>query len=40
MFATLKQAGLNLEATQLKSVEAIERLTVLALSVALRTLQL
>lgn len=40
MFATLKQAGLNLEATQLESVEAIKRLTVLALSVALRTLQL
>lgn len=40
MFATLKQAGLNLEATQIASVEAIKRLTVLALSVALRTLQL
>ena len=34
------QAGLQLEATQLESVEAIERLTVLALSVAVRTLQL
>lgn len=40
LFATLKQAGLQLEATQLESVEAIERLTVLALSVAVRTLQL
>lgn len=40
LFATLKQAGLNLEATQLESVEAIQRLTVLALSVAVRTLQL
>ncbi|XGB42013.1 MAG: IS4 family transposase [Nodosilinea sp. LVE1205-7] len=40
LFATLKQAGLNLEATQLESVEAIERLTVLALSIAVRTLQL
>ena len=40
LFATLKQAGLNLEATQLESLEAIERLTLLALSVALRVLQL
>lgn len=40
LFATLKQAGLNLEATQLESGEAIQRLTVLALSIALRTLQL
>ena len=29
LFATLKKAGLNLEATQLESVEAIQRLTVL-----------
>ena len=40
LFTTLQQAGLNLEATQLESVEAIERLTVLALSIAVRTLQL
>ena len=40
LFATLKQAGLQIEATQLEAVEAIERLTVLALSVAVRTLQL
>ena len=40
LFATLKQAGLNLEATQLESVAAIQRLSVLALSVAVRTLQL
>jgi hypothetical protein len=40
LFATLKRAGLNLEATQLESVEAIKRLTVLALSIAVRTLQL
>ncbi len=40
LFATLKQAGLNLEATQLESVAAIQRLTVLALSIAVRTLQL
>lgn len=40
LFATLKRAGLNLETTQLESVEAIERLTVLALSIAVRTLQL
>ncbi len=30
--ATLKTAGLNLEATQLESVIAIQRLTILALS--------
>jgi hypothetical protein len=40
LFATLKTAGLNLEATQLESITAIERLTVLALSVAVRILQL
>lgn len=40
LFATLKRAGLNLEATQLESIAAIEKLTVLALSVSLKTLQL
>jgi hypothetical protein len=40
LFATLKTAGLNVEATQLESVAAIQRLTVLALSQALRILQL
>ncbi|MFN6438169.1 MAG: IS4 family transposase [Nostoc sp. DedSLP01] len=40
IFATLKTAGLNLEATQLESIAAIQRLTVLALSVAVRILQL
>lgn len=40
LFAAVKQAGLNLEATQLESVEAIERLTILSLSIAVRTLQL
>lgn len=40
LFATLKRTGLNLEATQLESVPAIQRLTVLALSIAVRTLQL
>lgn len=40
LFAILKQAGLDLESTQLESVAAIERLTILALSVALRILQL
>lgn len=40
LFATLKQPGLNLEATQLESGKAIQRLCVLALSVALRVLQL
>ena len=39
LFATLKLAGLDLEATQLESVEAIQRLTILGLSVAARTLQ-
>ncbi|MCW5317897.1 IS4 family transposase [Nostoc sp. KVJ3] len=40
LFATLKTAGLNLEATQLESIAAIQRLTVLALSVAVQILQL
>jgi DDE family transposase len=40
LFATLKKAGLNLEATQLESVTAIQRLTILALGVAVRTLQM
>lgn len=40
LFATLKTAGLNIEATQLESVAAIQRLTVLALSLAVRILQL
>lgn len=40
LFAILKQAGLNLEATQLESAPAIKRLTILALSVSLRILQL
>ncbi|PHM09633.1 IS4 family transposase [Nostoc sp. 'Peltigera malacea cyanobiont' DB3992] len=40
LFATLKKAGLNIEATQLESAIAIQRLTILALSVAVRTLQM
>ena len=40
LFAALKTAGLNLEATQLESIAAIQRLCLLALSVAVRTLQL
>lgn len=40
LFAILKQGGLNLEATQLESGTAIERLCVLALSAAVRVLQL
>jgi Transposase DDE domain len=40
LFATLKLAALNLEATQLESIKAIQRLTILALSVAVRTLQM
>lgn len=40
IFAGLKKIGLDLESTQLESGEAIQRLTVLALSVAVRTLQM
>jgi hypothetical protein len=40
LFATLKKAGLNIEATQLESPLAIQKLTVLALSIAVRTLQM
>ncbi len=40
LFATLKLAGLDIEATQLESLAAIQRLTILALSVAVRTLQM
>lgn len=40
LFAALKQPGLQLEATQLESGKAIQRLCVLALAVALRVLQL
>jgi hypothetical protein len=40
LFATLKLAGLDIEATQLESIEAIQRLTILALSVAVKTLQM
>lgn len=40
LFATLKLAGLDIEATQLESMNAIQRLTILALSVAVRTLQM
>jgi Transposase DDE domain len=40
LFATLKRAGLDLESSQLESGEAIQRLTILGLSVALRILQL
>jgi hypothetical protein len=40
LFAMLKLAGLDIEATQLESVEAIQRLTILGLSVAARTLQM
>ena len=39
-FALLKRVGLDLESTRLESVKAIERLTILALMVALRILQL
>ncbi len=38
LLATLKKTGLNLEATQLESPRAIQKLTALALSVAVRTL--
>lgn len=40
LFALLKRVGLDLESTRLASVKAIERLTILALMVALRLLQL
>ena len=40
LFATIKQKGLNVEASQMESRSAIQRLTVLALSVAVRTLQM
>ncbi len=40
LFATLKRVGLNIEATQLESIAAIQKLTVLALSVAVRILQM
>ena len=40
LFATLKLAGLDIEATQLESIEAIQKLTILALSVAVKTLQM
>jgi hypothetical protein len=40
LFATLKMAGLAIEASQLESIAAIQRLTILALSVAVRTLQM
>lgn len=40
LFAILKTAGLNLEATQLESIAAIQRLSVLALSVAVGILQM
>ena len=40
LFAQLKKTGLDLESTQLESGKAIQRLTVLALSVAVRILQM
>jgi len=40
LFATLKRDGLDIESTQLESVESIQRLTILGLGVAVRTLQL
>jgi hypothetical protein len=40
LFATLKRAGLDIESSQLESGDAIQRLTIVGLSVALRILQL
>jgi hypothetical protein len=40
LFATLKTVGLDIESTQLESIQAIQRLTILALSVAVRILQM
>jgi hypothetical protein len=39
LFATLKRSGMDIESTQLESVESIQRLTILALSVSLKVLQ-
>jgi len=40
LFAILKQVGLDLDSTRLESVKAMERLSLLAVIVALRMLQL
>lgn len=40
LFATLKTAGLDIESSEIESIAAIQRLTVLALSVAVQILQL
>lgn len=40
LFATLKTVGLDIESTQLESIQSIQRLTILALSVAVRILQM
>jgi hypothetical protein len=40
LFATLKQGGFDIEATQLESASAIQRLCVLALAAAVQVLQL
>lgn len=40
LFATLKQGGLNIEASQLETVSAIQRLCLLALGAAVKVLQL
>jgi Transposase DDE domain len=40
LFATLKTLGLDIESTQLESIQSIQRLTILALSVAVRILQM
>jgi hypothetical protein len=40
LFAILKQRGIDIEASQLESVDALQKLTLLALSVALQVLQL
>jgi hypothetical protein len=40
LFAILKRRGLDIEASQLESVAALQKLTLLALSVALQVLQL
>ena len=40
LFATVKKVGLNVESTELESLEGIQKLTILGLSIAVKTLQM